>query len=69
MRRGAVLDHVFTTKEGPVATVKLEGSRGCRDCEVVEIETLIAERIAHSRIATLFQEEQTLASLEIILVY
>lgn len=68
MRRGAVLDHVFTTKEGLEMTVKLEGSQGCSNHEVVEIEILKALRILHSKIATLLQEEQILASLGIFLV-
>lgn len=61
-----MLDHVFTAKEGLVATVKPEGSWGCRDHEVVEIEILIAVRIVHSKIATLLQEEQAFASLGVL---
>lgn len=56
MRRGTVLDNAFTTKEGLVSTVKLEGSWGCSDHGVVEIEILIAVSIVHSKIATFFRK-------------
>lgn len=63
------LDHVFTSKEGLVATVKLEGSWDCSDNKVAEIKVLGAVRIVHSKIASLLQEKQTLASLGIFLAY
>lgn len=66
---GKSLDHVFITREWLVATVKLRGSWGCSDNEVVETDVLRAVRIVHSKIATLLQKKQTSASLGIFLVY
>ncbi|GAB0185305.1 hypothetical protein GRJ2_000995800 [Grus japonensis] len=37
-RRGAMLDLVLTNKEGLVGNVKLKGSLGCSDCEMVEFK-------------------------------
>ncbi|KAF1441782.1 hypothetical protein FQV07_0011647, partial [Pygoscelis papua] len=37
-RRGAVLDLVLTNKEGLVGNVKLKGSLGCSDHEMVEFK-------------------------------
>lgn len=38
-RRGAILDLVLTNKEGLVGNVRLEGSVGWSDHEMVEFET------------------------------
>ncbi|GAB0190834.1 hypothetical protein GRJ2_001548700 [Grus japonensis] len=53
MRRGAVLDLILTNKEGLVGNVKLKGSLGCSDHDVVEFKILRAARRAHSKLATL----------------
>ncbi|GAB0199653.1 lysine-specific histone demethylase 1A [Grus japonensis] len=52
-RRGAMLDLVLTTKEGLVGNVKLKGSLGCNDHEMVEFKILRAARRAHSKLTTL----------------
>ena len=52
-RRGAMLDLVLTNKEGLVGNVKLKGSLGCSDHEMVEFKILRAARRAHSKLATL----------------
>ncbi|GAB0195045.1 hypothetical protein GRJ2_001969800 [Grus japonensis] len=52
-RRGAMLDLVFTNKEGLVWNVKLTGSLGCSDHEMVEFKILRAARRAHSKLTTL----------------
>ena len=39
-RRGAVLDLVLTNREGLVGSVKLRGSLGCSDHEMVEFKIL-----------------------------
>ncbi|GAB0208629.1 hypothetical protein GRJ2_003328600 [Grus japonensis] len=52
-RRGAMLDLVLTNKEGLVGDVKLKGSLGCSDHEMVEFRILRAVRRAHSKLATL----------------
>jgi len=52
-RRGAVLDLVLTNKEGLVGDVKLKGSLGCSDCEMVEFKILRAVRRAHSKLTAL----------------
>ncbi|GAB0206479.1 highly reducing polyketide synthase PKS6 [Grus japonensis] len=52
-RRGAMLDLVLTNKEGLVGDVKLKGSIGCSDHEMVEIKILRAARRAHSKLTTL----------------
>ncbi|GAB0206692.1 hypothetical protein GRJ2_003134800 [Grus japonensis] len=57
MRRDAMLDLVLTNKEGLVGDVKLKGSLGCRDHEMVEFKIL---RAASSLPWT--SGEQTLAS-------
>ncbi|GAB0209624.1 hypothetical protein GRJ2_003428100 [Grus japonensis] len=41
-RRGAMLDLVLTNKEGLVGDVKLKGSLGCSDHEMVECRILRA---------------------------
>ena len=53
MRRGAVLDLVLTNREGLVGSVKLRGSLGCSDHEMVEFKILRAARRAYSKLATL----------------
>ncbi|GAB0192671.1 hypothetical protein GRJ2_001732400 [Grus japonensis] len=52
-RRGAVLDLVVTNKEGLVGNVKLKGSLGCSDHEMVELKILRAVRRADSKLTTL----------------
>ena len=52
-RRGVMLDLVFTNKEGLVGNVKLQGSLGCSDHEMVEFKFLRAERRVHNKLSTL----------------
>ncbi|GAB0205898.1 mitochondrial enolase superfamily member 1 [Grus japonensis] len=52
-RRGAMLDLILTNKEGLVGDVKLKGSLGCSDHEMVEFRILRAARRAHSKLNTL----------------
>ncbi|PKU43415.1 rna-directed dna polymerase from mobile element jockey-like [Limosa lapponica baueri] len=52
-RRGAMLDLVLTNKEGLVGSVKLKGSLGCSDHEMVEFKILRAARRAHCKLAPL----------------
>ncbi|GAB0181809.1 hypothetical protein GRJ2_000646200 [Grus japonensis] len=52
-RRGAMLDIILTNKEGLVEDVKLKGSLGCSDHEMVEFRILRAARRAHSKLTTL----------------
>ncbi|GAB0206162.1 hypothetical protein GRJ2_003081800 [Grus japonensis] len=52
-RRCAMLDLVLTSKEGLVGDVKLKGSLGCRDHEMVEFKILRAVRRAHSKLTAL----------------
>ncbi|GAB0206304.1 hypothetical protein GRJ2_003096000 [Grus japonensis] len=52
-RRGAMLDLVLTNKEGLVGDVKLKGSLGCSDHEMVEFRILRAARRACSKLTTL----------------
>ncbi|GAB0207663.1 hypothetical protein GRJ2_003232000 [Grus japonensis] len=53
MRRGAMLDLVLTNKEGLVGDVKLKGSLGCSDHEMVEFRILRAARRVCSKLTTL----------------
>ncbi|GAB0206764.1 mitochondrial enolase superfamily member 1 [Grus japonensis] len=53
MRRGVLLDLVLTTKEGLVGDVKVGGSLGCSDHEMVEFRILRGRSRAVSRITTL----------------
>ncbi|GAB0209035.1 mitochondrial enolase superfamily member 1 [Grus japonensis] len=53
MRRGAMLHLVLTNKGGLVGDVKLKGSLGCSDHEMVEFRILRAARRAHSKLTTL----------------
>ena len=52
-RRGAILDLVLTNKEGLVANMKLKGSLGCTDLEMVEFRILRAVRSEQSNLTTL----------------
>ncbi|GAB0176173.1 calcium-independent phospholipase A2-gamma [Grus japonensis] len=53
MRRGAMLDLILTNKEGLVGDVKLKGSLGCSDHEMVEFRILRAARRVCSKLTTL----------------
>ncbi|PKU32103.1 dtw domain-containing protein 2 [Limosa lapponica baueri] len=53
MRRKAMLDLVITNKEGLVGNVKLKGSLGCSDHEIVEFKILRAARRVRSKLTTL----------------
>ena len=53
MRRGVLLDLVFTNKEGLVRDVVAGGSLGCSDHEMVEFKILCGRSKAIRRIATL----------------
>ncbi|GAB0190272.1 hypothetical protein GRJ2_001492500 [Grus japonensis] len=53
MRRGAMLELVLTNKEGLVGNVKLKGSLGCSDHEMVEFKILRTARRMHSKLTTL----------------
>ncbi|GAB0207190.1 hypothetical protein GRJ2_003184600 [Grus japonensis] len=52
-RRGAMLDLVLTNKEGLVGDVKLKGSLGCSDHEMVEFRILRVARRARSKLTTM----------------
>ncbi|GAB0207584.1 hypothetical protein GRJ2_003224100 [Grus japonensis] len=52
-RRGVMLDLVLTNKEGLVGDIKLKGSLGCSDHEMVEFRILRAARRARSKLTTL----------------
>ncbi|GAB0202598.1 mitochondrial enolase superfamily member 1 [Grus japonensis] len=52
-RRGAMLDLILTNKEGLIGDVKLKGSLGCSDHEMVEFRILRAARRACSKLTTL----------------
>ncbi|PKU46242.1 pecanex-like protein hypothetical protein [Limosa lapponica baueri] len=53
MRKGAMLDLVFTNKEGLVGNVKFKGSLSCSDHEMVEFKIHRAARRVCSKLATL----------------
>ncbi|GAB0180745.1 hypothetical protein GRJ2_000539800 [Grus japonensis] len=53
MSRGAMLDLVLTDKKRLVGNVKLKGSLGCSDHEMVEFKILRAARRVHSKLTTL----------------
>ena len=53
MRTGAMLDLVLPNKEGLVRNVKLKGSLGCSDHEMVEFKILKAATRAHSKLTAL----------------
>ena len=48
-----MLDLLLTNKEGLVGDVKLKGSLGCSDHEMVEFKILRAARRTHSKLTTL----------------
>jgi len=48
-----MLDIVLTNKQGQVGNVKLKGSLGCSDHEMVEFKILWAARKVHSKLTTL----------------
>ncbi|GAB0184915.1 triadin [Grus japonensis] len=48
-----MLDLILTNKEGLVGDIKLKGSLGCSDHEMVEFRILRAARRAHSKLTTL----------------
>ncbi|GAB0193896.1 hypothetical protein GRJ2_001854900 [Grus japonensis] len=52
-RRGAMLDLVLSNKEGLVGDVKLKGSLGCSDHEMVEFKIPRAVRRVHSKLTAL----------------
>ncbi|KAK4812684.1 hypothetical protein QYF61_012194 [Mycteria americana] len=52
-RRCAMLDLLLTNKEGLVGNVKLKGSLGCSDHEMVEVKILRAARRVHSKLTAL----------------
>jgi len=52
-KRGTKLDLVLTNKEGLVGNVKVKGSLGCSDHEMVELKILRAARRVHRKLATL----------------
>ncbi|GAB0202872.1 hypothetical protein GRJ2_002752800 [Grus japonensis] len=52
-RRGAMLDLIVTNKEGLVGDVKLKGSLGCSDHEMVEFKIVRTVRRAHNKLTTL----------------
>ena len=52
-RRCAILDLVCINKEVLVENVKLQGSLGCSDHEMVEFKILKAARRAHRKLTTL----------------
>ena len=53
MRRGALLDLILTNKEGLVGDVKVKGSLGCSDHEMVEFRILRAGRRLKSKLTAL----------------
>jgi len=53
MRRCVMLDLVLTNKEGLVGNVKIKGSLGCSDNEVVEFKILRAARRTHTKLTAL----------------
>lgn len=65
IRRVAVLDLVLTNKE---ENVKLKGSLGWKDHEMLQFEILRAERRGHGKLRTVDSEDQTLASSATCLV-
>ncbi|GAB0202830.1 hypothetical protein GRJ2_002748600 [Grus japonensis] len=52
-RRGVMLDLILTNKEGLVGDIKLKGSLGCSDHEMVEFRILRAARRVCSKLTTL----------------
>ena len=56
-RRDAMLDLVLTHKKGLLGNVKLKGSLGCSDQEMVEFKILKAVRRVYSKLTTLELQE------------
>ena len=52
-RRGELLHLVLTNKEGPIEVVKVEGSLGCSDQEMMELRITRGRIRKPSRITTL----------------
>ena len=52
-QKGALLDLILTSKEGLVRIVKVKGSLGCSDHEIMEFRILREGNQAKSRIITL----------------
>ena len=52
-RKGAMLDLVLTNKKGLVSNMKLKGSLGYRDHEIMEFKILRMSKRVHSKLATL----------------
>ncbi|KAM9654465.1 uncharacterized protein ACIBXB_005124 [Morphnus guianensis] len=52
-RRGAMPDFVLTNKKGPIGNLKLKGSLGCSDHEMVEVKILRAARRVHHKLTTM----------------
>lgn len=52
-RRGALLDFILTNKEGLVEVMKVDGSLGCSDREVVELRISGGQNRIPSRITAL----------------
>jgi len=48
-----MLDLVLTNKEGPVGNVKVKGSLGCSDHEIVEFKILRAARRVYIKLTIL----------------
>ncbi|PKU44641.1 dtw domain-containing protein 2 [Limosa lapponica baueri] len=53
MRRGGMLDLGLTNNDGLVGNVKLKGSLGCSDHEIVEFKIFRAARRVRSKLTTL----------------
>ena len=53
IRQGVLLDPAPSNRNGLVRDVKVRGSLGCSDCEMVEFRTLCGRRKALNKIATL----------------
>ena len=58
-----MLDHVPTKEEGLVSIVKLKGSLGCSDQEIVELESLGCQRGCAASLLLCTSGEQMLNSL------
>ena len=48
MRKGAVLDLVFTNKDGLVSNAKLKGSLDCSDHKIVKFRILSVSKRVHN---------------------
>lgn len=53
MRRGVLLNLILTTKAGPVGDVKVKGSHGCSDHEMVDFRIPRAGKRVKSKHTTL----------------